>query len=298
MEAHENLQQRPPTFCGDLMKLPGALMPLTSERQWVIWRWENPAGARKRWTKVPYQAAAPRNKASSKNPQSWSSYQTAIAAHTQGLADGIGYMLADANLGAFDLDDCRDPVTGVIAEWAARLVEEADSYTEITVSGTGLRILGRATGSTVQRNQPVPETPGRVETYRNCNRYIVITGRPLPGSPDYLAPIDHLVEGLVERLDNGDRTERNTGIKPILRPNLVLRSLPAQLQHLIEVGVSQGDRSEQFHHAVCWLRDLGCTPDEIESILSSRPAGIGAKYAGRLRQEISVVVVGPLRAQR
>jgi putative DNA primase/helicase len=49
---------------------------------------------------------------------------------------------ATQKLAAFDLDDCRDPVSGTIAAWANGLIEEAQSYVEITPSGTGLRILG------------------------------------------------------------------------------------------------------------------------------------------------------------
>jgi primase-polymerase (primpol)-like protein len=39
-----------------------------------------------------------------------------------------------------DLDGCRDPQTGAIAQWAEDLVEAANSYCEITPSQTGIRI--------------------------------------------------------------------------------------------------------------------------------------------------------------
>src|SRR5262245_45260083 len=44
---------------------------------------------------------------------------------------------------AFDIDKCRNPETGEIHPWAMALVEKAASYTKITISGTGLRIIGR-----------------------------------------------------------------------------------------------------------------------------------------------------------
>ena len=42
-----------------------------------------------------------------------------------------------------DLDHCRDPESGALTEWAADLISRAPrSYTEISVSGTGLHVFG------------------------------------------------------------------------------------------------------------------------------------------------------------
>ena len=48
------------------------------------------------------------------------------------------------------------------------LIDAAASYTAVTVSGAGVRIIGHAQGGYVQRNQPYPGTDGRVETYRRA----------------------------------------------------------------------------------------------------------------------------------
>ena len=46
-----------------------------------------------------------------------------------------------------DLDDCRNPETGEIAAWAQEIIDRFDSYTEVSPTGTGVRILIRtATG--------------------------------------------------------------------------------------------------------------------------------------------------------
>jgi hypothetical protein len=55
-------------------------------------------------------------------------------------------MLADDDLDAVDLDHCRDPHTGEVAEWAQAEIDAANSYAEVTVSGMGLRILGIGSG--------------------------------------------------------------------------------------------------------------------------------------------------------
>src|SRR4051812_23695311 len=59
-----------------LRPLQPVLMPLVIEPRWLVWRWELTEKGNN-WTKVPYRAAAPDQKASSTNPQSWSDYETA-----------------------------------------------------------------------------------------------------------------------------------------------------------------------------------------------------------------------------
>ena len=76
------------------------------------------------------------------NPRTWSSFDIAVAAEHR--ADGIGFMLLNSGIGAFDVDDCRTPDTGVLHEWAIALDQRAGTYAEATVSGTGIRIIGLA----------------------------------------------------------------------------------------------------------------------------------------------------------
>src|SRR5262245_3881245 len=73
------------------------------------------------------------------------------------------------------------PTTGAIDRWASNLVAKVGSYTEITVSGTGLRIIGHGVGPKLHRKLPVNNRV-TLEAYRRAERYIVITGNPLPNS--------------------------------------------------------------------------------------------------------------------
>ena len=92
----------------------------------------------------------------------------------------IGFCLLNSGYGAFDIDDCRDPASGAIDPWAEKLVARAGSYAEVTVLGTGLRIIGRATGSKIHRKQAVTDGV-TLETYRGAERYIVMTGDDFAG---------------------------------------------------------------------------------------------------------------------
>src|SRR4051794_33950320 len=98
-----------------LRPLPSVLTPLVSEVRWLVWRWET--NEKGRLTKVPYQAVTPDTKASSTNPRTWAEYETAKRLIAEGKADGIGFALHGSTFAAFDVDDCRDPVTGAIAPW-------------------------------------------------------------------------------------------------------------------------------------------------------------------------------------
>ena len=120
----------PVAIQGDLTNLPDALQPLTVLPYWVLWKWKERNGRR---TKVPYQPGG--EKAKSNDRETWSTYDAVIRVLSD--FDGIGFMLAEH--GAFDIDDCRDPVTGTVKAWAEQLVAEVGSYAEITISGTGLR---------------------------------------------------------------------------------------------------------------------------------------------------------------
>jgi predicted P-loop ATPase len=183
------------TFIG----LPEALKPLTAEARWVVWKYETVKG---KVTKPPYQAKYPEKHASSKDPGTWADFDTALKAYQAGKGDGIGFCLFNSSIAAFDLDDCRNAVTGALEPAARRLIGRAKSYVEITVSGEGLRVLFTSTGAKVHRKQAVPNANGMsVETYRQAERFIVVTGNILPGAIDQIADDNGLMDEVVAKLD-------------------------------------------------------------------------------------------------
>ena len=115
---------RPVTHQGDLTKLPRALAPLVERAQWCIWRWtQQPNG---RWQKPPFMATRPERHASTKDPGTWSDYASALAAVQAGKADGISFVMTEADpFAAIDLDHCRHPDTGSIDVWAQIFLDVA-----------------------------------------------------------------------------------------------------------------------------------------------------------------------------
>ena len=138
-------QDPPPrTHCGDLADPPAALNPLCLKDQWLVWKWQRSGTG---WTKPPYCADKPDQHAASNNAQTWTTHHAAVTAVLAGKASGIGFVLTGTNIGAIDLDHCRDAETGHVDDWAQEILNAAPSaYHEITVSGTGLRVIGLAKG--------------------------------------------------------------------------------------------------------------------------------------------------------
>jgi hypothetical protein len=284
---------KPRTFNGDLGNLPPALEPLTAEPRWLVWQWEprckksgepdlDKAGNPK-WTKPPYQARFPKHHAATDDPSTWGTYLDAVDAVKAGDADGVGYALLGSDLGAIDLDKCRNPMTGEVAQWAEELHAEADgAYHEVTVSGQGTRILGTTNGPSRQRRFNLGDGAG-IELFRNTKKYITISGNER-GRCAALPPIDDLIDTLEERYDaqkgrkraNSDPFDFNTAAPQ-----------GRDYDDLIRKGAPDGgNRSELFHCVVWHLAVQGMTADEITDELARHPAGIGAKYADRLHAEV------------
>lgn len=289
MSAAEQPSERPAAFQGDLRNLPDALAPLKALPNWVVWRWNwavNKRGVGK-WDKPPFRPRNPSQYARNNDPSTWGTYDEALAAFESGQCDGIGFNLSGTDIAAFDIDKCRNKETGAIAEEAMALVDDAASYTEMTVSGTGLRIIGFGSGGKVHRKQALPGGTVEVESYRDAERYIVVTGIPLPGAWPHMADITSEMDDLVADLDgkpDDDNVLKFTQREPSQTND---DFLPRELVDLIERGPApQEDHSRAFHHAVCWLFDCGWAAGRIETYIAGKPI-VPERYKNRLAGEIA-----------
>ena len=78
-------------------------------------------------------------------PLTWGTFEEAIAARDRSdvFPLGIEYIL-DGRLVGVDLDECRRP-DGTLEEYAARAIERLNTYTELSPSGKGIRMIYRGT---------------------------------------------------------------------------------------------------------------------------------------------------------
>ena len=277
---------KPPTFNAELSQLPRPLTVLTSQDRWLLWRWVYVSN-RDRWTKPPFCCGQPDAHASSNKPETWASYDVALDAVQ--YADGIGFALSDSEITGIDLDHCYDVATGAMDGWAAEIVAEAKrigAYVEVTVSGTGLRVIGLTNQTAESSGRSVWKVDGagedaQLEIYRRSKgRYITISGKQLfPGS-DELLNIDALIDGVTARFNRSSGNGAD--------PGFAFES-DDPLETLIRQGAPIGQRSEKFQSCVWALANRGLSIDDIERKLSQYPGGIAAKYLnrpGRQREQI------------
>ncbi len=164
------------------VKPEGVPEDLRRWHRWVLWKHV----VRDGWpTKMPYQVGgAP---ASSNNPSTWAPFEDVLDVYERGGYDGIGYVFAaDGEFCGIDLDGCRDSETGSIAPWAEEIIRRFSSYTEVSPSGTGVKIFVRGqspfpTGKNLKIDEPaMGGKAAGVEIYDRA-RYFAVTGRVLEG---------------------------------------------------------------------------------------------------------------------
>lgn len=152
-----------------------APVELTMRPNWVAWKL-TPRPGEPKPTKVPYDARTGRL-ASTTDPSTWSSFEEVCAYCTEQGANGPGYVLsADDPYVGIDLDRCRDPETGKVEEWARQVIKRLNSYTEISPSGTGIRMFVKG------ELPPHGRRKGAIEIYSQA-RFLTITGHRLAGLP-------------------------------------------------------------------------------------------------------------------
>ena len=143
------------------------------------WNWVLKDG---KWGKPPRDPKTGRA-GSSTDPDKWSSFDIAIEAQRVGKVECIGFVLGEADGGicfsGIDLDDCRDPETGELSETAKEIIATMDTYTEVSPSGTGIKIFCIGSLPAGHKTENRAKT---VEIYTS-GRYFAITGRRIDGTP-------------------------------------------------------------------------------------------------------------------
>jgi hypothetical protein len=105
-------------------------------------------------------------------------------------------------------------------------------------------------------------------------------------APQWL--VDLLVQANTEGREPAGNAQHPTGVPdPVPAVDVIdVHSLPPELRALVRGGAREGHRSDQFHHAVGWLKDLGHSLPQVFELLQRHPQGIAEKFAGRLQQEV------------
>ncbi len=115
--------------------MANAMQELMDMRIWLLWRWGKDKNGNP--TKVPFAISGGSSGTNKEWSHTWGTYKDALAAKERSHAAGIGFKIPE-NYFFLDIDDreLSDPLVQT-------LLARFDSYTEYSVSGTGIHIYGK-----------------------------------------------------------------------------------------------------------------------------------------------------------
>ena len=146
--------------------------------QWVAWKdKKRPNG---KIGKIPINPITG-SFAKTSDPTTWGSFKDAVEYFENNRLKGVGFVFSEKDpFVGIDIDDCISADTGEIEPHAKEIIDQLNSYTEISPSGKGVHVIAKG---------KLPEgwrKNGNVEIYDN-GRYFTITGNLLDGSSKIIA---------------------------------------------------------------------------------------------------------------
>jgi len=154
----------------------------------------------------------------SNKPHLWGTYAQVLAAKKRYSWAYIGVCCAhdaETSLVFFDMDHCIDDA-GNVARWARDIVDNLDSYTEISPSGDGLHVIVKASiesdAHATKRRDDLPEL------YQNSNRWLTVTGNQLAGTRDTIEERQAETAHIHERTTKLLQAPHETAAQPQRKP--------------------------------------------------------------------------------
>jgi hypothetical protein len=240
---------------------------LQHHRSWVAWEFGTtdnekvkklPVNPQDGWT------------AKTNDPETWGTYDEAerfSELHELDGIQGIGFVFTKEDpLCGIDLDDCRNPETGEIEQWGRDILQDLNSYSEVSPSGKGIKIFTKASLPGSGRNF------GKVEMY-DSGRYFTVTGQRLEEYPAEIEERQEQVVRLYEKLAQGSNpTPANPGTDsdpeeiPEGTRNTTLTSIAGRLR-------AGGMGYEELYRQLLAINQERCRPalpdEEVERIARS-----------------------------
>ena len=248
--------------------IPGELKAMA---RWSPWRaqWNEKRG---KWDKIPG------NGRSTAKPETWLTFEAAQAelqAYPAGFFAGLGFVVTGLPEFTFiDLDKCIDEA-GAFSARAIEIIAAVGSYTEISPSGRGLRIVARG---------PAPEDWNNhdlgVEVYAGHGaRFLTITGDACSDGVAIRDITEATQADLRSRYGKSAAPKLTVipgGVPPmpevwpeIVLPDIRTLDLPADTMAFLLEGLDEGDGSAALHLAGVRLYSLGLPDQMVLSLLAS-----------------------------
>lgn len=179
-------------------KIPQTLRDLP---QWILWKHIVRDG---KDTKLPVQIDG--KPAESDNHETWKSFDAILPWIDD--EHGPGFVFSpDDGLCGIDLDGCRDPKTGTVADWAREIMLTMNTYSEVSPSQTGVKLFlfGAMPNGIGRRQNKIPgatkigSKAPQIELY-DRGRYFTVTGIRVGNLPTEPQPRQKQLDDLLARL--------------------------------------------------------------------------------------------------
>jgi hypothetical protein len=208
---------------------------MRKEPRWVVWKGD----------KVPHQGHDHTRQASSTKQITWCTFEIARQVYEAGACSGIGFVLGDGWAG-IDLDKCLDSED--LHPEAASILQDLDSYAEVSPSGTGVKAFIRYQGAPTKGIQGNPVGFERIELY-STGRYFTVTGHRLDEYNDEPQERTSQFDALVKRYGS------NKSFTPV------------HTNGTTDVIIHDGERDNRLTSEAGVLRRRGYSEDEILTTL-------------------------------
>ena len=170
----------------------------------------------------------------------------------------------DNNILFVDLDDVRDPETGELTSEARAIVRRLDTWTEVSVSGTGLHmfVFGELPNHT--RFIADLDQAGHIEIYKQA-RFFGLTGDRLADTPDTINDAHGEIGDITERYEPRDGNgERRDSTQTEVVVGECSNSPATSKSALYEIQEEYGEISETSPYYDLKLSDVVTIPSHFD----------------------------------
>lgn len=155
------------------------------EARWLVYRME--PGVEGRKNKIPYD---PKTGRKANDPKLGVSFEAAKSAAAD--YSGLGFYVESPYL-VVDIDNCvsRD---GLVADYAAEIIREMNTFSELSPSGTGIHVWAKGV-------KPGDACRRGIEIY-STKRFLTVTGVHVPGTPAQVREVE--IKPIYDRMLAGE----------------------------------------------------------------------------------------------
>lgn len=218
---------------------------------WCAWKLDNLKG------KVPYDVVTG-GYARSNDKSTFHSFTQALSKMHQfygfnennKMTGGLGLGIFNG-YSAVDIDKCRDPETGELNELAKEIIDYCGSYTEISPSKTGIRILFKTKSVIDKKNYYINNTKLGLEIYisENTNKFVTITGDTIYPNDIREVNLDYILDEYMRK--HPIRTELITSVNIDARIIKALEKDKKLIKLWNTVAPGRGSNESELDLALC-----------------------------------------------